>query len=218
MINGQLGYYNTALGFCGERALSGLTEARAARRYLDAVWAEDPIRTVLEMGLWTFATRSAGLGYDSTITPGFGYRYAFPKPADYVQSVNLSSDEYFNDPLTRFTDEGGVWYADLDTIYVKWVSDDTDWGRDLTKWGEASQQLLAAYLAKRVVFQLTQSTEKRAYVCGKDGEGGLYGKAREVALSKDAIKMPTAFMPRGSWSRARQGGGSRGPFRNGNGV
>jgi hypothetical protein len=120
----KLTLYNDALLLCGERFLASLTEEREPRRLLDRAWDGGAVRACLEMGQWGFAMRTIQLDYDSGIQPDFGYARAFVKPTDWVLTSGLCSDEFFRSPLTRYTDEAGYWYSDLDTIYVRYVSDD----------------------------------------------------------------------------------------------
>ena len=133
MATTRLKLYNEALiTFLGERALGSLAENREPRRVLDAVWDNGAIDYCLEQGLWNFATRAQQITYSPSVEPPFGYRYAFTKPDDYVRTAAVCSDERFNCPLTQYADEGGFWFADLDTLYVKYVSDDDQYGYDLS--------------------------------------------------------------------------------------
>jgi hypothetical protein len=50
-------------------------------------------------------------------------RGAFAKPTDWVDTSAVCQDEYFRVPLLQYADEVGYWFADLDEIYVKYVSD-----------------------------------------------------------------------------------------------
>jgi hypothetical protein len=121
--------YNSALTICGERTLASLTEDREPRRLLDLVWDNDGVKTCLEGGQWKFAMRTIRIDFSTTITPDFGYKRAFEKPSDWCATSALCSDEYFSSPLTEYVDENNVWYAELDEIYVRYVSDDSAYWR-----------------------------------------------------------------------------------------
>lgn len=195
----QLTLYQGALRLCAERKLSGLSENREPRRLLDDVWAEDVVKTCLEEGLWQFATDSARIDYDPDITPQFGYRRAFQKPEHYVRTVALSANEFFDPPLTAFRDEGNIIYADLDTIYMSFVSDADDFGRDMSKWPQSFSKFVMAELALEINPRLTNATVKTDVIRNERK------KRLSEAQGKDGSNRPTYFMPRGSWVNARLG-------------
>lgn len=196
----KLGLYNGALRLCRERKLLSLTENREPRRLLDDAYGDGStdgaVKACLQMGQWTFAMRSIMLDYSPSVEPDFGYRRAFDQPVDMIRVSAVCSDEYFNCPLTRYADERQFWYADLDTIYVRYVSNHADYGADLSLWPESFVKLVEAYLAKEIVGNLTGDESKAVEKAYKD--------SRKEALSLDAQNKPTAFMPRGSWVSARQ--------------
>lgn len=198
----QLSLYNEALRLCGERKLASLSEDREPRRLLDGVWDAGAIKFCLEEGQWNFAMRSSKLAYSSSIEPSFGLRYAFVKPDDFVHISALTSDEYFNSPLLQYTEEAGFWFADIDEIYIKYVSNDDAYGNDLSLWPESFTRYVSAYMASEIVERLTQSEAQLEKVLK------AYDKRLIKARSKDAMAGPTQFLPTGSWVRAR-GHGSR---------
>jgi hypothetical protein len=201
MTFSQLSVYNNALSaYCGERKLANLTEERHARYLLDDAWANDPIKSCLEMGFWTFALRATQMTYDSEITPEFGYTYGFIKPTDdYVNTYAICVDEGFRSPLLDYADEGGAWFCDLQTIYVKYTSNDSEYGRDYSLWPQSFFEVVSCFMAKKIIRNLTQS---RTSV--EDLEADMK-KILSNAIGKDIIKKPPSFRPRGSWTRARHG-------------
>src|SRR5258708_823139 len=119
----KLSLYNGALTeFLGERKLANLTENREPRRVLDEIWDGGALRYCLEQGLWNFAMRTIQLTYSPSVEPDFGFRYAFDKPTDWVRTAALCVDEFFRCPLLQYNDEAGFWFADIDTIYVRYIS------------------------------------------------------------------------------------------------
>lgn len=195
--------YNKALRYCGEARLASLTEAREPRYLLDDVWDEGGVRTCLERGQWTFAMATVLLDYDTAVTPPFGYRRAFSKPSDWVVTSGLCSDEYFSSPLTRYSDEAGYWYADLDQIYVRYVSDDAAYGGDLSRWSPNFANFVAAYFASEIVLKLTSDVDKQKEMFA------LLKKNLSEARNVDAMAGPPKFMPAGTWASSRQSGTSR---------
>jgi hypothetical protein len=149
------------------------------------------------------------IDYSPSITPTFGLRYAFDKPTDLMKVVALCSDPYFNQPLLDYSDEGDYWYSDLQTIYVKWVSNGATWGLDMSRWPETFVKFVEADLASEIVGNLTQGDGLEADILKKRE------MAEREAKAFDAMNKPTRFTPPGSWSRARHGGNQRGSNWNG---
>lgn len=201
MTVSQLSLYNGGMRLLGERKLASLTEAREPQRILTDIWNDGPgaIRAMLEKGLWNFAMRSESMTYSPSVTPSFGYQYAFNKGTDWVRTASVCSDPYFNCPITQYDDEAGFLFCDLQTIYVKFVSDDPSYGNNLSLWTAAFIEYFEGYLAFKSAFRITQSREKEADMEKKMEKFGI--KARNL----DAMDEPAKFMPRGTWTTARRG-------------
>lgn len=199
----KLSLFNGALRLCKERKLAALSENRPPRRLLDDAWGDGSttgaVKACLEMGQWTFATRTVMLDYSPSVEPEFGYRRAFDQPEDTVRPVAICQDEFFNFPLLGYHDERHYWYTDLDTIYVRYVSNGAEYGADLSLWPEIFAKLVEAYLAMEIVGNLTGADSKKVEQA--------FVRAKLEARSLDAMNKPTVFMPQGSWSSARRGGG-----------
>ena len=205
----KLSLYNGANRLCHERKLASLSENQPSRRLLDDAWGDGSttgaVKACLEMGQWTFATRTIMLDYTPSVEPDFGYRRAFDQPEDMVRVTAVCEDEYFDAPLLRYADERRYWYADLDTIYVRYVSNDAEYGADLSLWPETFAKLVEAYLAMEIVGSLTGADRG---VVEK-----AFDKAKLEARSFDAMNKPTVFMPQGGWVSARGGWRGRQGYR-----
>lgn len=198
----QLKLYNECLLICGERQLATVTDNIESRYLLDSIWNNGAVDTCLSQGQWRFAIRSQSIDSDAGITPEFGYRYAFAKPTDWVATSAISSDEYFrNSP--DYTFEAGYWYADIDPIYLRYVSNDAAYGTNYSEWPSTFADFVAAYLASKIVMKLTSDENKVKMT------HDLLKRARSVALNHDAQNGPAQFLPSGSWVRARTSGGGR---------
>lgn len=193
----RLSLYNAALRHLGSRELASLSENRESRRVLDGVWNSGLVNTLLETGLWNFAIRAVRLEYTPSIAPDFGYARAFAKPDDFVRTAAVCSEEFFNLPLTQYADEAAYWFSDLDPLYVKYVSNDADYGGNLTQWPPGFTRWAETYLAHRVAKRLTGSDSAMADMLK------LQDRLLIDAKSRDAMAEPTAFPPQGSWVRAR---------------
>lgn len=199
----RLSIYNDALLIVGERALSSLTEEREPRRLLDTVWNNGGVDYCLEQGQWFFAMRSIQLDYDPAVDPGFGYRRGFTKPSDWIITSALCSDEYFRVPLTQYTDEAGYWYADDDSIYLRYVSNDASYGNNLAIWPRSFTEFVAAHFASKIALKDSGDQEKLKTTIA------IRQKALDIAKNKCAMALPTSFPAQGSWTRSRQRYGGR---------
>lgn len=198
----QLTLYNGALRELGERKLASLSENREPRRALDDVY-ESALKYCLEQGHWKFAQRTSKITYAAGFTPSFGYLRQFAKPSDLVKLSRISADEYLVNPLLHYTDEAGFWFADIDDIYVSYVSNDASYGGDKTLWPATYVLWVERYLASLVAKRLTQSSTDLKEL-KKETEAAL-----DDALAKDAIQGPVKFAPEGAWTAARRGAGAQ---------
>lgn len=199
----QLQLYNRALRIVKERRLSSLTEKQESRYLLDQVWDEGGVRACLARGHWNFAMRTIQAEYTSAVEPDFGLARAFVKPSDWVRTSAFCSDPYFQSPLMQYADEAGYWFADIDTVYIKYVSDDAAYGEDLSLWIESFFDFAAHYFAAEIQGQLTSSESKEINLDKK------LDKALAKAKSEDGQNEPARMIPRGSWVGARTQGSRR---------
>jgi hypothetical protein len=204
---GQLDLYNRALSeHLGEKTLASLTEVRKARFLLDDVWARDPIKSALEDGQWTFGNRTLRIDASLTIEPEFGFDNAFEKPTDWLITTAISADPYFNNTLDAYSDEAGIIYAPMQTIYLKYVSNDANYGQNDALWPEYFRNYVAGKMALRICEPLTQSEAKIQRI------EQTMEKILMNAQGKDNRNRPTTYPSEGTWARARRGtwGGRRG--------
>ena len=209
----RLKLYNGALQICGERALASLTVNEEGRRLLDDQWNDGAVNYCLQQGQWRFATRAAKFHYDNTITPDFGFPRVFAKPTDWQATCAVCSDEFFRVPMTRYSDEIGYWYADIDDIYIKYISNDANYGTNYANWPASFTEYVKTYLAGKIVLKLTNDESKERKINAP--KGGLLQISKVTAINNDAQGDPPKFPAQGSWSRSRQGGRARGPMRDG---
>ena len=208
MATDRLKIYNGALLICEERSLASLSEDREPRYLLDTVWNDGGVQFCLEQGQWRFAMRTTKQTYDPAVTPSFGFRRAFPKPTDWVDTSGVCQDEYFNVPLLQYADEVGYWFSDLDDIYVKYVSNNTDYGMNLANWPYSFTEYVKHYFAGKIVGKLAGKAglvERLNGPVGRPDRGAVHN-ALVTAKNRDAMAGPTTFPAKGSWNRSRQGG------------
>ncbi len=200
----RLRLYNNALIELGQRRVADTGEAVEPARELTAVF-DQVVLECLSMGSWNFATETIKAEADTGVTPEFGFTEVFAKPADWLRTVGVSEDEYFNMPLLHYYDDVGYWSADNPTIYVRYVSSDTGMGLELDRWTPAFSRYVELELAARVCYRLTQNASLRE-VTEKNRD-----KARRTALNQDAMnESQPKFAPPGRWTMARGGRIGRG--------
>lgn len=211
MAADRLSLYNDALLLCGERALANLSVNEETRHLLDTVWNNNGVDGCLEEAQWEFAMRTIRIDYDTGITPDFGFRRAFDKPTDWILTSAVCQDEYCRVPLTRYVDEAGMWYADEDTIYVRYVSNDDAYGNNLALWPRSFTEFVAAHFASKIIVKTSSDQDKiRMFINPERPLHSVRGRALLQAKSRCAMSGPTQFMAQGSWSRSRTAGSSRG--------
>lgn len=203
-MTSRLELYNNSLTVhLGERRLASLSENREPRRALDDVY-DGTLKYALGAAQWKFALRVQEVSSDPDFTQEFGFAYSFAKPEDYVRLAAICADEYFKSPLLDYADENGRWFADIDPVYVKYVSNDSAYGMDLSIWPESFALWVESALALRICKRLTASAAD--YESIKKESGRLLREAK----NRDAMEGPTQFPPPGTWSSARRAGARRG--------
>lgn len=199
MSASKLSIFQGACQAIGARKIASLTEDRLTRRELDSVFARGGIRTCLRQGQWNHAMREVRLDYSPSVEPDFGFRRAFDKPTDWLRTCGVASDEYFNSPLTAYIDQSSYWYAELDTIYVRFVSDGADYGGDYSKWPEDFTRYVEAWFGLQIHDRVVGNANKKEQL--KDEVKKLLAGAK----ARDAMDEAAVFLPAGSWSSARRG-------------
>lgn len=198
MATSQLDLYNDALFILGERELATIDDDVTPKHVLDQIWtkARD---YCLEQGHWKFAQRTSKFDFSSTVTPAFGYSRAFEKPTDFIRTSRVCSDEFLFSPYDQYQEEKNFWYAEIDSLYIQYVSNDVAYGYDLSLWSESFTYFVAAYLAYRARRRIMPSADA-------DDVKREYLEAKDNALAKDAVEGPTQQLPTGKWINARHGG------------
>jgi hypothetical protein len=210
MATDRLQIYNGALQKIGKRRIASLTVNEESRKELDTVWNDGGVQYCLEQGMWKFATRTMMLDYDTGLTSEFGYQRAFAKADDWCATIAVCSDEFCKVPLLRYSDEAGYIWCDLDRIYVRFTSNDNDWGMNLARWPATFTEYVKTYFAGRVCEKLTGDKVKANEF---NKPRGIVEMAESTAKNNDAQDDPPKFPAPSSWVQARRN--FRGPGRDG---
>lgn len=199
----QLALYNAALREFGNRQLASLSESCEERRVLDSVYS-DVLADCIEAGQWNFGVLTAvmhgdtGLAYTDTGGDIYGYRYGFAKPSTWIRTIGVAIDDHFSEPLIRYADEAGRWYADTDTLFVRYISSDSGTGLNMALWPRSFTRYVELELAARVCYRLGGGSKKEDIERDRD-------RAKLNAMNKDAMnEAQPKFLPTGSWNRARR--------------
>lgn len=200
----KLALYNIALFALGEREIASLTEDREPRRALDEVYTRGNgvITYALEQGQWNHGMRAVKIDSSSVVSPEFGFTYAFDKPTDFVRLNMISGGETFDMPLRSYEFEGDYIYANIDPMYMRYVSDDTSWGADFSRWPDTFSLWVGYWMATQIAPKIMNDIDHEAL---KKETKKLLVDAR----SKDASQEPPRFPPQGSWTSSRYGRNSR---------
>lgn len=200
-MTGKLQVWNGALTALGSDRLSDTGDPVEAGRELTAVW--DQVRAeCIAAGSWNFSMETVQIDADTGVTPAFGFTEVFAKPSDWVRTIAVSLDERFATPLLQYYDDDNFWSADSTPIYVRYVSDDTGLGYDLTRWPANFTRFVELELAARVGPRLTQNAALVEKIEDRRD------KARKRALNVDAMnEAQPKFLPPGNWTVARWGSG-----------
>lgn len=201
MTTSKLSTYNGILRLLGQRKLASLSEECLSRRTLDDIWDDGLVDYCLSQGQWSFATRASILDASTSIVPDFGYRYAFELPDDFQGLIAICFDEYFKGPIIEYNLEAGVIYCDNDEIYIKYVSNDENYGGDFSLWSTSFSDFVKTKGALDSCEIITKSTTK------VDKLEKSLEKMRKIAQNNDLRNKPPVRPSSGSWINSRVNSG-----------
>lgn len=192
----KLAIYKGALRLLGPHELATLTDDRPERYQLDNAW-DDAVEYLLNEGLWNFAIRAVELAADADVDPLFGWDYGFTKPDDWVRTVGISNEATFRIGFEDYDDEAGKWFANTDTLYVRYVSNGASYGLKIGAWRQPFAKALEAYLAFESGLPISGDRGNRNDLFS------LYEKRRDRAKIIDAFDEAVDYTPSGRIVRAR---------------
>lgn len=194
----KIDLYNEAALILKLRAVDSLVENTPTRVTFDHAYSA-VVDYMLGQANWHFAARIVEI--DPEVTgPSFGYTNYFEKPADFARLIEISRHPNLYPTLDDFVEEAGFWAASCNPLYVKYVSNDAQYGGDLARWTPHFTRATAFEIAERCAGKLT-----------KMGDGDLerLEKRKMAALHKaksvEAFGQPVKRPPPGNLVRARVG-------------
>ena len=200
LSNAWRSIYNDALLILGKDPLPAGDADHPDRVRLDAAVAAGAVDDVLEDTNWRFGLSSAKIGYDTAVTPAFGYQYAHQKPSELHRIVAISTDEYFRYPLKDYLDEGDYFFCGYEDIYLRYIS--SGWLIQPDAWPTFFARLVAAKLARNAAPVIDKTLIDHA----KD----IYDDRKSSALGNDAVQSPPQKIAEGSWVNSRYHGAQYG--------
>lgn len=206
----KLGLFKGALLKVKQRPISALTDTDESRYTLDTVY-DDVVAMALSAGNWNFAGRSVAIEASTDVEPEFGFAYAVEKPSDWVRTVQIAGNGDFWPQLDagEYVDEGEFWNCNVDPLYIRYVSDHTSYGGDLSLWPAAFSDYVEWELASHIAPHLTSMSVSELDWIEKQKQ-----RALNQARSLDAFNQAPDRKPVGRLVRARTGNRSQwGPRR-----
>lgn len=193
----KLSLWNDALRAIGELRLASLTEDVEARYVLDDAWT-GTVEFLFTEGLWNFATETVKITSDLGQPPIPGWSYTFDKPVGWLRTIAVSTTSLFREEAV-YRDEGNRIYANVDTLYIRFLSNNKSADDQITNWPPSFCNAVSAYLAMLCAERLSGSEAKA------DKLATEYEKALASAKNKDAMDQATLYIRPGNWIRAMRG-------------
>lgn len=192
--------YNRALLHMGGTRLKSLSENRSSRRNLDAAY-DQALKYMLGAGLWNFGSRALELQSSDSVVPEFGYDYAFVMPEDYARTVKISDNEELTPTLSDFEEYGEYLLADVEPLYLLYVSTDEAFGGDPGKWTPTFVEALALELCHRTAGAIAQKKAEEVEAYRKQAD-----RMAKRARGRDAVNQAPSRLPTGRLVNSRRGG------------
>ncbi len=195
----KLSIYNRAALHIGVDRLLTLTDDVETRRVFDGAWPELVEGSMLD-GDWNFAKATVSLAKSTTAPTRPGFSQAYDYPQNYLRTIAVAVDPYFQSPFDAYVDEGGFLYSDFEPVYLRYIRNDLVGDTEIDKWPTKFAHYVGALLAFETVERITQGqTSKRDLF-------NLAVRALRDAKSVDARQEQGKRIATGAWLRARRGG------------
>ena len=198
----KLQLYKRACVHMEQSPISALTDNVEVRRRLDDHY-DDALLWLMEQGFWRTGMRTVEITVNEAVSPAFSFEYAHDMPIDFVKRLIVSSSEFLDPPLDEqsagnaYLMEGGYLWANVTPIYMRYLSNDSSYGLDLTLWTEGMANACSCELAARAAPVVTGSKET-----GKE----LHEEATMLAsraATFDAMQQPSQRHREGRWTSDR---------------
>lgn len=178
----RLEVYNAATGHLGLARIAAISEVGEVTRSFNEQWPV-VVRWCLQQAPWQFAVAELTIEATGT-TPPNTLTSAFPQPADWVMTLDAAKDAQFTVPVYDLVEETGLWYANTDSLNIRYVSSAPDRGFAVALWPPAFCDLVAARLASMCAGRLGVAI---------DGLADKVTAAREAAVGIEMTRQQRSF-------------------------
>lgn len=182
----KLEVYNRALDLIGVKRLVSLTVDRDARYALDGAY-DYILQYCLEQAMWEFAMRTLAMTATAPPPRTYGFSAAFTVPPDLVHTYLIGTDESISPPTKDVVQADRYFFSRVNTIYVRYVSKDTSFGGDLSKWPNIFARYFSAELASEVAFTLTRTVEIATMAASIAANRLLQARATEAVMASTGM-------------------------------
>ena len=193
--------YNDALIIMGLDEITTNTDDSNRRTKLDRVLDAGIVSDELEDTSWIFSTTSTKSQYDPSVEPAWGYRRAHQKPTDMHRIDGIFYDEYMQQPLKEYKDEGDWIFTDQDEYYLQYVSD--SFLVNPAQWPTYFKRLIAGRMANDASPSLRNEGADFTIA------NAIYEKRKSSAMANDSMQSPPRRLSNGRWAGSRFRGGYR---------
>ena len=189
--------YNDALLIMGLDEINDNSGDSNRRTKLDRALDAGIVSEMLETTGWTFAVTSTKSQFDPSIEPSWGYKRAHAKPSAMHRLDGMFYDEFMQQPLKLYHDEGNFFFTDEDEFIVAYIS--TDFLVNPAQWPTHFKRLIAGRMANDAAPSLKNE--------GADPEKAkeVYEERESSSKSIDAMAAPPRKLAVGKWSTRFKG-------------
>lgn len=191
---------NRALTKIGVNRINSPDEQSEPARVCSSVY-DTLVRAELRKNPWTCAVLRAQLPADGA-APAFGFKYAYPLPADFIRVVQVGDYSDFanirdavDEIVVPYSIERGSLLSDLSApLNLRYVADIS---ADPSSWDALLLETVACKMALEICDTLTKNTQKKQVLAAE------YKDAIREAKRLNAIETPPVPVLDNSWLTGR---------------
>lgn len=194
---------NAAIRKVGGQRITSLSDTLPSADVANDVY-EIERDALLQSHIWNFAVTRAELNRLSSITPAFGFNYAYTKPADCLRIVSVHDNDAGTGGMVYKSES--IQNADSDWIEAIMADPERIWLRYVRKVETVDlmtpcfREVLILRLAK--VFATTSANSNTLFGVLDDQMKDAVRRARSIDGMEDFVDQ----WPEGSWAASRDGG------------
>ncbi len=187
---------NLAISWLGGNTIMSVDDDESLEARLCRANYDMSRRAVLEEREWTFAVKRGSLT-PLAATPEFGYSSSFLVPPDLLRSIGVYAprdDDRTQPPMLKHVIEGGMIYANLNEISIKYIYD----LQNTKKFSSLFDQTLASHIARNICLALTENATQQ------DRMQNLYEDNLNRAASSDGLQGSREMLEQSQMEQSRR--------------